>query len=348
MLSFQLRDEAKKLLEAFEEAAQFFSMLNAINSSFPGIDNYLVQIGQGGEKTNAAANQLRNHLAQLKNIVENINIREFYSSLEGFQKSLKNTQNYELDDLSMIDAISKNIDLFANKYEIFISSYSPQNAAPVITEARKLSSILNGFKTALLFFESNLEEQHYELEDHEALSLLLPSSMSLNKFAVKLNAIDMIYNELCSLLNVSISEHPLIVNKIESGSMWAKVIGDNKIISLMIEFINSSASYIYRNYTKEGKLSGIPRKVDAVNTVLEFTSKLESQGIDINEAKEHISKSAVIIAKELNILLDGQAKITINNTTHSIGEEVQKQLLEIDDPAKLELLGITENEHAKK
>lgn len=348
MLSFQLRDEAKKLLKAFEEAESFFSMLDAINSSFPEIDAYLVRIGKGGDQNKNTANELRNHLAQLKNVVRDINIREFYASLEGFQKHLKKAKEYGLDDLNIIDGISKSIDIFAEKLEEFISSYTPQDAAPVITEARKLSSMLNGFKTALLFFESNLEEKHYEIETHEELSLLLPSSMNLNQFAVKLAAIDVMYDELCSLLKISTSEYPLIISKIESGSLWAKVLGNNRVVGLMVDFLNSSASYIYRNYTNEGKLTAIPRKVEAVNSVLEFTSKLEKEGIDAEEAKEHITKAAVSIAKELNTLLDGQAEITVNDTKHSVGEEVQKKLLEVGGPMKLEHFESERDENTNK
>ncbi|MFA6628898.1 MAG: hypothetical protein WCS55_03935 [Sulfuricurvum sp.] len=342
MLSFKLRHEAVKLLETFEKASSFFSMLEAINSSFPAIDNYLIQIGEGGTIANNAMSQLRSHLLQLRNIVSQVNIREFYASLEEFQKNLHFAKESGLDDLNIIDGISKNIDIFAEKYEVFIGAYTPQSASPVITEARKLTSLLNGFKTALLFFESNLEEHYYEIENHKELSLLLPSTMSLNQFAIKLISIDTIYTELCSLLDISMSEYPLVISKIESGSLWAKVFGNSKIIELMVGFLNASASYVYHNYTKEGKLLAIPKKLDVIESVLEFTSKLERAGIDTSTTKEHISKAAISIVKELNTLLDGQAEITVNNTTHSIGEEVQKQLLEVGSPLKIEHL-IEEN-----
>lgn len=336
MLSFQLREEASQLLSAFESADSFFIMLNSINSSFPQLDKFLVQIGEGSERTNNAANQLRNHLGQLKITVQNVNIREFYSSLEQFQKSLNQAKDYGLDDLNIINGISGRIDIFAEKFENFISAYSPQTAAPVITEARELSSMLNGFKTALIFFESNLEEQHYELEEHKELSLLLPSAMSMHQFAIKLISIDIIYSELCSLMNISTSEHPLLISKIESGSLWAKVLGNNKVIGLMVDFLNSSASFVYRNFTNEGRLSAIPRKLEAVNSVLDFTEKLEKAGVNVAEVKEHLQKSAVAISKELNTLLDGQAEITVNDKKHSIGEEVQKKLLEVGRPLKIE------------
>lgn len=348
MLSFQLRDEARKLLVAFEEANSFFSMLGAINSSFPKIDSYLVMIGEGGSQTSNAVNDLRSHLSSLRNVVKDINIREFYSSLEGFQQQLENTKKLNLDELSIINLISNRINIFADKYEVFISSYRAQDAAPVITESIYLFSLLNGFKATLLFFESNLEGKNHEIESLEGFSLLLPTSMNLNQFAVKLIAIDEIYNELCSLLNISTSEYPLKISKIESGSLWAKVLGNNRVVGLMVDFLNSSASYVYRNYTNEGKLTAIPRKLDAVNSVLEFKSKLEKEGIDTEEIKEHVSKAAVLIAKELNTLLDGQPEITINNKKHSVGEEIQKRLLELDRPLKLEHSELDNDERINK
>lgn len=66
MLSFQLKKEIQQLLATFEEEKSFFMMVDAINNSFPEIDNFLTQIGEGGDKFNNATNQLRNHLAQLR------------------------------------------------------------------------------------------------------------------------------------------------------------------------------------------------------------------------------------------------------------------------------------------
>lgn len=336
MLSFQLRNEAIVLLSAFEEATAFFKALDIINSSFPEIDAYLEKIGEGGDKNKPVADQLRNHLGALKNSFQSINIREFYSSLELFQQRLHNTKEFGIDDLEIINGISKSIDNFATKFEHYIASYSPKSAAPVITEARKLSALLGEFKTALLFFKVNLEEEHYETEEHDHLALHLPSHLSLHQFATRLIAIDVIYNELCGLLHISSSEHPLSISKIESGSLWAKVLGNARIIRLMGDFLEASVSYIYRNFTNEGKLSAVPRKIETINKVLQFTKKLEKEGIDVSVAKEHLEKSAIIIVEELNALLEGQAQISINEKSYSVGAEIQRKLLELDAPLRLE------------
>lgn len=336
MLSFQLRNEAIQLLAAFDKASTFFGMLDTINSGFPEIDGYLEKLGEGGEKNKGVADQLRTHLAHLRHRTQKINIREFYASLEEFQRNLIKAKEYGIDDLEIISGISKSIDTFAEKFESYIASYVPQAAAPVVTEARKLSAMLSGFKTALMFFESNLEEQHFQLEEHCHLSILLPTHLSLHQFASKLIAIDSIYSELCSLLNISPSEYPLTISKVESGSLWAKVVGSARIIKLMADFLEATASYIYRNYTNEGKLTAIPRKIESINAVLQFTKKLEKEGVDVSEAKEHLSKSAVHVVKELNSILEGQAEIIINGNAYSVGAEVQSQLLNLGAPLKLE------------
>lgn len=335
MLSFQLKQESEQLLEAFKSADVFFSMLHAINSSFPQLDTYLEKIAEGGDKNNTTSNQLRSHLSSLRHVIKNINIREFYQSLEAFQADLNRAKDYGIDDFGIIEGIVKSIDVFSGKYEKYIGSYSAQVAAPLITEARKLSSMLDGFKTALVFFVNNLDSQEYGLDESGEISILLTSQLSLEQFANKLMALNNIYNELCSLLSISTSEHPLLISKIESGSLWVKLFGESRVIGMMVSFLSSTATFIYRNYTREGNLTEIPKKIETINKILNLTKQLQESGLNVDEAKEHIAKSAIALSKELNCLIEGQVEVTINNDKHSVGGEVQKKLLELNKPLQI-------------
>lgn len=73
-----IKKEIQQLLAAFEEEKSFCMMVDAINNSFPEIDNFLTQIGEGGDKFNNATNQLRNHLVQLRSSVQKISVRRFF------------------------------------------------------------------------------------------------------------------------------------------------------------------------------------------------------------------------------------------------------------------------------
>lgn len=335
MLSFELRQKVDEILAAYKNANHFIDGLEMINESVPHMDSFLQQIAEGGNMSNSAANDLRNYLVQLKGKIIDIGPRNFFASMERFQKDLKETGKCGLDDLNIIDNITKKIDVFSEIYENYIGSYNRPLAASLTIQSRNLLSLLKGFQTALLLVKENLELPQCDIEERKELSILLPLSMGLDEFAVKLLAINEIYKELSLLLGNSIIEQPIIIQKIESGSFWVRLFGNSKVISLIVNLVNSGAVFIYRNCTNEGKLTAIPRKVQAIDSVLGLSKKLEKEGIDIKQMKDHIQKSSVCIAKELNTLLDGQPEIIINGQRHSVGEELQKKLLDLDTPLLL-------------
>ena len=288
MLSFQIKEEISKILASFQEAQYFFECLNDIDSTFPDLEGYIQAISEGGDKSTQAVNQLRNHLAQVRGKISDVRPRSFFSSIEKLQSEINQAKGYTLNDLSQLNEIESKLNSFSHTYEAYIDSYSPQSAGAMIVEARSLSALLNGFKKGLMFYLENIESSATDFEDGRELSIVLSSSMTLSEFIFKLQSIEKIYDELCMLINVSKAEHPIQILKIEYGSLWAKIFGESKAIGLMTSFIESGAGFVYRNYTEEGKLSAIPRKVEAVESILKLSEQLKDQGIDIEEINEHI------------------------------------------------------------
>ncbi|WP_350604199.1 hypothetical protein [Pseudoalteromonas sp. SMN1298-MNA-CIBAN-0114] len=200
----------------------------------------------------------------------------------------------------------------------------------------KIEALLDGLKSGLNFYLENIDAS---IEDNNGseLSIVLSSTFTLSEFILKLQSIEKIYNELCMLSNVSSDDFPIEILKIESGSLWAKVFGDSKVIALMTSLIESGVSFVYRNYTVEGKISSIPKKVETIESILKLKSKLKKEGVDVTELTEHLNKSSIIIAKELNKLISGQAEVIINEKKLSIGDEMQKNLIESNENLKIGL-----------
>ncbi|VEP11800.1 conserved hypothetical protein [Hyella patelloides LEGE 07179] len=163
---------------------------------------------------------------------------------------------------------------------------------------------------------------------NEELTLLLESEHSLQKFIDKLQYIKNLYSELCYLFQVSDNEYPLKIVKMESGSLFAKVFGEAKVIKTLSIWIENTVSYFHRNYTNEGQIKSITHKLEVIENLLETTKKLEEAGIDTTKNKEALQKSSLIIARELNLLLGGEPCITINDHKHSITAELQQKYLE--------------------
>jgi hypothetical protein len=77
----------------------------------------------------------------------------------------------------------------------------------------------------------------------------------------KLVAVETLYDELSRLLNVSTSEYPLEITKMEVGSWWIKIFGESKIIALLTSLIETWIAYLHRNYTQEGKIQSMPKRL---------------------------------------------------------------------------------------
>jgi hypothetical protein len=198
----------------------------------------------------------------------------------------------------MLDAVKS----FFDQYDTFVREPIPSQTLRVISLAGSLLSTIRFARAFLISLRSALSPVGEVRPDESEVSIFLSATSSFHQVLVKLKAIDEIYSELSQLLEVSTSEHPLRAIRVESGSLWLKLIGESRVIGLLISLIERSVSYMYRNFTDEGKLVSLPRQVDAAEAVLRLREKLEAASVDTSAMKENLEKSGVIISQRLNEL----------------------------------------------
>lgn len=337
MFSYQKRNEAAKLLSVLEaKDNDFLTALYSADSRFNSvIINYVNEMAT----TDSVhwQDEFMRTCAGLIDSLRHFPLRGFYSSLEETEAQLKKYFELRLIGDESVQKLKKEIDAFSRSFQNSVNSGSHKTILEMIIKAKKLSSSFRALEFALGFYLGNslvesAEKSHVNSAD---LSIALTSKMDMSSFIAKLTAINIIYTETCFLFNISTSEYPLVVNNIESGSLLAQVFGNDKVIGLMIVFISSSATYAFNNFTEDGQLSGIPKKVEQVDSVLKLTVRLEEAGIDTTEMKDNIAKAAVRLSKQLNTLLDGESEIVVNNKSFSVFEEMQHKSLPSVDPFRL-------------
>src|SRR5260370_3469104 len=213
-----------------------------------------------------------------------------------------------------------------NTYESFIMS-------PSVGTVYACMLAIRGLNQAHADLIKTLTEFHHfvlpklEFEGNSELSICFSWTSDYRQFIAKLSSIDKLYSELCALVNVSTSEFPLRVIRVEYGSLWLRLFCESKVTALLTSLIASAVSYMHRNFTNEGKIEAIPKKVSAVEEVLELTEKVKAAGIDTKEINENVQKSAVIISQELNTLLMHEPNVTINGKGYSVGQDVEDKFL---------------------
>lgn len=335
MHTFELQRSIKLFFAELESFQSFTSALSALALSAAEVESNLPGIAIGGDRLNHWATQIFSRLANTRQTTSKINHRQFFKALEHFQWSIAQLQPTNTPQTGLISSLNTEVETFATLYDAFLSNQSGENALPLLLAAKVLHAKLGTLFDSLKLVEESVGVYDVPASSEAPLALLLPAHLDLAEFARRLLAIQALYSELCMLLSVSENAHPLRISKIESGSLWAKVFGESRVIGMMTSFVEQTASWLYRSYTTEGKIASVPRKVEAIESLLRLTERLKEAGLDTSDMKEHIEKSAVAISKNLADILDGQSSITVNDQTISVGSELNKGLLERTPPLQL-------------
>lgn len=218
------------------------------------------------------------------------------------------------------------LQFFEEAYDNFIRSNTFSSVLNVILRSNRLYSSYSSTTDSLKSVLKLLETQKVEFDNEVAtMSLLLFREFNFAEFVNKVASINEMYSELCRLLDVSTSQHPLKIIKVESGSLWLKVFGESQVIKLLSELIRDGVNYLYKKFTVEGQFTA---RIEAVEDVLQLESKIKASGIDTTEMQENIQLAGAKIAKNLNKLLEGESKITVNKETYSVGDALELKYLE--------------------
>lgn len=327
MHTFELVKLSKDHLEKIQKYSSLLDNAYKISSAYDKVPDYIAAISSGiSNSMSSASASIKNRSDSVKNITASISPREMFKNIEGMHDCLteiERSETNEIDDgRKAVDALQE----FSINYESYIASYNPTDAPPLVFSAKNLANHLDKLISRYKFILSNIESKNEQKENIAELSLYISNITGLRDFADKLNAISDLYETLAELLGIDITDTPLIIDQIESGSLWSKLFGDSRVIGLMIDLMRSCAEFMHRNYTTEGKITSLPSKLESLNKIIDLSGRLSDQGIDTSEVNEEIRRAAVSITKDLNKLIERQPKIEINGKSQSIADEFLKAI----------------------
>jgi len=313
MLSYHVNHRLEIILDQINGVNYFLENINVLADGLNDFDDIFKKMSENDVNS---VYSFSKKLTNFKSKIKLIKPRKFFSELEQLELILDNISEEMFEEKDVLKLRSY-LDDFSNKYENFLESHTTFDIFMLMQSAKAIQSQVDTLLYMFNFYLRISENQEIkQKDDYESLSIILSSSMTLSEFVKKLEAIEKIYDELIALFDISSTNNPLQIHKIESGSLFAKIAGNKKIIELMTHFIGSSVSFLYRNYTDEGKLDALPRKYDAIEKALEFSKQLNDAGLDTKSIDEEIQKSAVIIAKELTNLVANESEIIVNNEVY--------------------------------
>jgi hypothetical protein len=285
---------------------------------------HIVDQADGGEKQLRASAELQGKFQSLSRITKDLSPSGIFRAADAFRNAaieVMGKMESSLPDFTI------RLEAFTDAFDEFLRSQSARNAALLMFEANRFDSELVTCSNWINFVSGILTYNAPQDQETSCVSLTLETGPKLSTFLAKLNALQSLYSELCMIAHVSEVEHPLKVVRIESGSLWVKVFGETKIIGAIAGLMEATVRYLHRQYTNEGKIASVPRRIEALESAIQFSTKLSSIGVDTSEINEQLRKSGVAVAQNLAKLLEDQSTVEINQQAFSVGGSNEPFLL---------------------
>jgi hypothetical protein len=269
--------------------------------------------------------------------------REVFAELGQLQSDIKESlSNLANDDdkstvRNSLDMLIGNIELFTESYNQFIATTSPslQLVMFLIEAGDRLNSSIKELSNM-----SHLMRMSWHAKEigpgYEVIDLLLPSASSYEDVLAKLTALDAIYSELCAFLGVSKSEYPLHVFKIETGSLWLWLAGNEIVVPLLVEVLKWAGVRFADRLTERGQIDDANKKAELIEKLWAIRDRRSGTGRESTVIDNQLNEvSARLISRSVE-LLRGEASFSINHEIYDLAAKPQGKQLQGGTPLLLE------------
>lgn len=258
------------------------------------------------------------HYRDENNILDNDYIQEFIIETDNLFEAY---QEFQKDDVNQVKMIN-----FANelmKYRMLF-----ENTLKMYTDYYLLST----------------NEGEIDEENSSMLCIqLLDVDYTMDEFATILKGINDSYCEIGNLItqdSKSIKYEELKIIKIESGSLFSKVVGEKIIIEILKKILKRAVTWVQANFQQGDKILSHQRFATTLKEDAELMKILQDSGCDVTNSKENIEKAFNLLSKQSLYLAKSTCNVKIDEEEFKLGDiHKEKFLKEI----KLKLLDKAKN-----
>ena len=325
MLSTQIRDRINNFILALDAEADFFELVASLaardRQTSRRRDDILRNLDV--EPVGREASVLRDEVLAATEELRPWRPRQVFAVVDRLDRAA--FQFYGADPHNQL---SMALARLLEAYEATIQGHRYYDVGYLLRVATDLHSVARNAKDSVRHVADMLISMPAHLiEDDQRLTITLTRETALDEFAAKISAVATLYDEVASLVASPGETFAPRIIKIESGSALIDILGVPRVIKLVADLIEGAADWLYRNYTREGRIVALPRAIDSIDAVLGLRGRLRDSGIPTEELDERIAKATVIIATELNVLLSAEPSVTVNQRTLSVGAAVEERYL---------------------
>lgn len=319
------------------ELRAFQEQITEIKRLYEKLCTYLLETnikgGINAANWSGCVNQSKQLMIQVQEQAKKVNLMRIGKLISKMESCIESdSEIYE-----PIEYMTTSIEICSDKIYEFINSrieqYVPQKFNQFIEQIElTIESINIFFKTREYINMVNSVMQNKSIQYSESSILeirLFRNNMQMKEISEYMLAINNIYERACTIFGISTSEYKLIPIKLESGSWYENLLGKDNVVKFIEDLLDRAISFIYRNYTNEGKLtSGHKNKIEALKDEIGLLELCENHGIDVQVAKDVLEQNLTVLCADTYKLTTGNNKIAISGKVYDAGEELSRLLLE--------------------
>ena len=229
--------------------------------------------------------------------------------------------NAETNDL--VETLKESYKIIHNYKKCIIENDRVDKYCECMDSIRLIIDTLNKFEFMYKYMNSINTELCNGIKEDGLEIQLLNHGITKDTYPHVVDSVCVIYEKLCEITNV---KEEIIIARVETGSLFAKFLGNKNILKLVAKVLNASHDIFVREYTREGQKKNLVESTELFKQQFDIVKEMESMGMDVSELKEISNETMVLIMKKSNLLLLTSSDIRINEKTLSKSEDVKKLL----------------------
>lgn len=341
MTSYELLDFYEEILNEMHNLGAYTDELSELINKINSYQNELLSFiyedkfhATSGNTANELHSKRDNVIDSVRSFAMNFDTLENHQKLIRAKDTVENVFNkYELGLEEEKVRIQNLLSEYENVTNAIYQYVRTRSNSIIVDLINKVSSIVHeynkfiGSYENIKYFMSKTENEIEETDYEKILKLhFYDEYLEPEYFALNIHSISESYEIMCQILNVSRSEYPIKVLKIESGSLLGKFLGNTVVIGFLSIIIKKIIELVFNHFTFEGKVLKHKEILDLLKEDADLLLKYKELGIDI-EFNEEITKYHYQLIKSIGKMTSKATKVKINNEELYLKDSLKQKYL---------------------
>lgn len=313
MIIEKISEQFSEAIKKIEQEQAFLELVNNLTKINSGLEGHLLSVFSKNGNPSEANNQISVVMSKISTDVDQAVRSARTSAIIVSADRIR--QIVENSETKPFKSTATAIELFIEYFDEYKHNISLKSCLDLVASGRNLNIAIHQLRLVDLVLEPT--QGNKELP---SLTVYIPNHTSLADFTTKLDALTKIIETCCNILSLSMEEALVAIERIESGSFFAKISANPLVVAVTTIIITQGSQYFFSPDFLSSENVGIRENSESVIQILKIRETLSANGVDTQELDSELNSSAILLAKQLNRLLSKSPAIEINDMKFSAPE----------------------------